>query len=82
MKIYTTEGYDEVLVGQISDITEYIDDQTGGMKFVVDVDAKGSYVLIGNSEYQEDDAHFETEEDDLTITLIECVVLSNLSVKG
>ena len=45
MKIYTTEGYDEVLVGQISAITQYIDDQTGGMVFVVDVDAKGCVVL-------------------------------------
>ena len=80
-KIYATEGYDEVLVGTIEDITGYIDDQTGGMNFVPDVDAKGSLVLIGNAEYQEDDAHFETEEDDLTITLIECVVLSNLSIK-
>ena len=81
MKIYTTEGYDEVLVGQISAITQYIDDQTGGMRFVVDVDAKGSLVLIGNAERLEDDAYHEAEEDDLTITLIECVVLSSLSVE-
>ena len=81
IKIYTTEGYDEVLVGQISAITQYIDDQTGGMTFVEDVDTKGSLVLIGNSERLEDDAHFENEEDDLTITLIECVVLSSLSAE-
>tara|TARA_R110000772_G_scaffold60108_7_gene135700 strand:- start:830 stop:985 length:156 start_codon:yes stop_codon:yes gene_type:complete len=51
MKTYFTQGYDQVLVGTISELIEA------------------------------DDVHFESDDDDFTIALYECLIVAN-KIKG
>ena len=71
--IYTTGGYEEVLIGTIDDIIQYLTDQTGENVFY-----DAGQIIVRHA-YEADDEHFQSEENLYTIELIEHVDLSKLN---
>ena len=76
MTTYVTQGYDQVLVGTIAELIKWIEEDTG-VNVTYDVDQYSNPVIVLNELYEADDVHFESDDDDFTITLHECLIVAN-----